>query len=212
MKFLLAIPLLFVYFFSSAQPFEGQITYQNSYKSKVPGVSNKDYADMYGKSYVYSIKEGDYKIVTSNGMINWQLYINKDNKIYNKIANAEAIVWIDGRQNFDSIISTEIKKNATEVLGYACDELTIICKNSIEKYYFSSYLPVDISKFTQHLYGHWYDYLKVSATIPLKTITENDQFVTTSTVTNVKEMKLSESLFQLPRNAKIEKIKLDPKY
>lgn len=211
MKFLLAIPFLFVYFFSHSQPFEGQITYQNSYKSKIPSVSDKYYADMYGKSYVYSIKEGDYKIVTSNGIINWQLYISKDNKIYNKTANAETIVWIDGRQNFDSIISTEIKKNVTEILGYKCDELTIICENSIEKYYFSSKLPVDISKFTQHLYGHWYDYLKVSATIPLKTILENDQFVTTSIVTDVKEIKLSESVFQLPRNVKIEKIKMDAK-
>lgn len=211
MRILLALSFAILHFIGYSQAFEGQITYQNSYKSKVAGVSDKDLTNRFGKSYDYSIKGGDYKIVTSNGMINWQLYINKDNKIYTKIANAEAIIWIDGRQNFDSIISTAIKKNVTEIMGYPCDELTIICKNSTEKYYFSTKLPVDISKYTQHFYGHWYDYLKVSSTIPLRTIVENDQFVTTSTVINVKEMKLNERLFELPANAKIEPMKLDRK-
>jgi hypothetical protein len=81
----------------------------------------------------------------------------------------------------------------------------LTCKSEIQKYYFNSILSVDASLFTGHLFGNWYDYLKVAKPLPLKSVVDNAQFTLTSIATVVKEMKLDDKEFQLPENAKTAK-------
>lgn len=99
------------------QNFEGKITYQNSYTSKLPNVQDQQFNSMMGTTQEYIIKGGDYKSSSNGTLVQWQLYINKDNKLYNKMSNSETIFWNDGITNPDSIISVEINKDVTEILG-----------------------------------------------------------------------------------------------
>src|SRR5687767_14927655 len=80
---------------SFAQSFEGIVKYRNTFKSKVPNVTDEQFADMMGTSMEYLMKGSNYKTTTNGNYILWQLYISKDNKIYNKIANSPAILWND---------------------------------------------------------------------------------------------------------------------
>lgn len=187
------------------QSFEGKITYQNSFKSKLPNMKDEQFNSMMGTKQEYYIKGGNYKSVTNGTFSQWQLYINTDNKLYNKVSNSETILWNDGSVNDDSIISSKVNKDVIEILGYKCDELVLTCKTGTQKYYFNSKLGVDTKLFADHKYGNWYDYLKQANALPLKMIIDNQQFTMESVSTEVKPMKLDDKEFQLPANAKTGK-------
>lgn len=187
------------------QSFEGKITYQNSFKSKLPNITDEQFNSMMGTKQEYYIKGGNYKSVTNGTFSQWQLYINKDNKLYNKMSNSEKILWDDGSVNEDSIISFKVNKGAIEILNYICDELILTSKTETQKYYFNSKLGVDTKLFANHKYGDWYDYLKLANALPLKMIIDNQQFIMESVAIEVSPMKLGDKEFQLPANAITEK-------
>lgn len=187
------------------QNFEGKITYQNSFKSKLPSVKDDQFNSMMGNKQEYYIKGGNYRSVTNGTFSQWQLYVNKDNKLYSKMTSSETILWNDGCVNTDSIIKIELNKGVTEIIGYKCDELILTCKSGIQKYYFNSRLGVDTKLFADHKYGNWYAYLKQANSLPLKMIIDNTQFTMECVATEVKPMKLDDKDFNLPENVKTAK-------
>ena len=187
------------------QGFEGKITYLNSFKSKMPNTLDEQFNSMMGTKQEYYIKEGNYKSVTNGTFSQWQLFINKDNKLYNKMSNSETILWNDGSVNTDSVIKAQVNKGVTEILGYKCDEIVLTCNSGTQKYYFNSKLSIDTKLYVNHKYGNWYDYLKQANAVPLKMIIDNQQFTMESVATEVKAMKLDDQDFQLPANSKTSK-------
>jgi hypothetical protein len=187
------------------QNFEGKITYSNTYKNKNPQMTDQQWLSMMGGTQEYYIKGGNYKSVTNGTLMQWQLYVNSENKLYSKMSNSETVFWNDGLTNPDSLISVKLNKNVIKILGYECDELILTCKSGIQKYYFNSTLKVDVSLFENHKFGNWYDFLKESNSLPLKMIIDNAQFTMENIATEVKEMKLNEKDFQLPENTKTAK-------
>jgi len=184
------------------QNFEGKITYSITYKSKNPQMTDQQWLTMMGGTQEYYIKGGNYKSVTNGALMQWQLYLNSENKLYSKMSNSETVFWNDGLSNPDSIISVKVNKNVIEILGYKCDQLILTCKSGIQKYYFNSTLKVDVSLFEKHKFGNWYDFLKESKALPLKMVIDNAQFTMESIATEVKEMKINEIDFKLPENTK----------
>ncbi|MET4083193.1 hypothetical protein ABIB40_003162 [Pedobacter sp. UYP30] len=199
------LPFLLVALFAIsgyAQTFEGKIVYRNAYKSKTPKMTNEQLTTMMGSAQEYFIKNGDYKSVTNGLFINWQLYVNKDNKLYSKLKSSETLIWNDASINTDKILKTEIHKNVMKILGYPCDELILTCKSGIQKYYFNKNLSVNPKLYIHHKFGNWYDVLSRSNSLLLKVIVETDQFSFVSVATGIKKMKLDESFFDLPKNQK----------
>ena len=187
------------------QSFEGKIVYQSIYKSKLPNVTDAQFSSMMGSNTEYFVKNGNYKSVTNGSFMQWQLYINKDNKLYNKMANSESLAWNDAATNSDEVLNAVIKKEVIEILGYKCDEIILTCKSGTQKYYFNSKLAVDPKLFINHKYGNWYDYISRAKALPLKFIVDNAQFTWESVATEIKEMKLDQTLFELPENVKTVK-------
>lgn len=195
--FLLA--LLFT-FTSFAQTFEGKIVYKNKYKSKTSNVTDAQLNSMMGSKYEYFVKGGDYKSTTNGLLLQWQLYVNKDNKLYNKMSSEEAVRWSDCGVNADSILKVELNEGVTEILGYKCDELIFTCKSGVQKYYFNKKIAVDPKLYVNHKYFNWYEFVLRSNALPLKAIVDIDQFSWESVATEVTEMKLEASFFELPAN------------
>ena len=185
-----------------SQNFEGKIIYHNSYKSKMSNVTDEQFTSMMGSIQEYYIKDGDYKSVTNGKLFQWQIYMNKENRLYSKMANSETLLWNDGAENNDEIIKAEINKAVTEILGYKCDELILTCKSGIQKYYFNTNLSVDAKLFEKHKYGNWFDFVSKSNSLPLKSIIDNTQFTLVSIATEVTPMKLEKTFFELPANSK----------
>ena len=190
---------------SFGQTFEGKIIYSNSYKSKSPQVSDQQWTLMMGSTQEYLIKGGNYKSIANGTLVQWQLYINKDNKLYNKMSNSETAFWNDGNVQGDEVLKVELNKNVTEVLGYKCDEVILTCKSGVQKYYFNSKLSGDTKLFANHKFGNWFDYLSKSNALPLKSIIETAQFTLESIATEVKPMKLDDKEFELPIGIKTDK-------
>src|SRR6188768_1458034 len=108
-KFIILLVFLAITFSSSfAQNFEGKIVYANVYKSKIPNVTDDQFTTMMGNSQDYFFKDGDYKSVINGTLLQWQLYVNKDNKLYTKMASSPAALWNDGAVNTDEVIKTEL--------------------------------------------------------------------------------------------------------
>jgi len=154
------------------QSFEGKILYANAYKSKNPKMTDQQWNSMMGTTQEYLIKVGDYKSISNGTLVQWQLYINKDNKLYTKMSNSETAFWNDGSIQGDEILKAELNKSTTVVLGYPCDELILTCKSGVQKYYFNSKLSVDTKLFANHKFGNWFDYLSKSNALPLKSVME----------------------------------------
>jgi len=190
---------------SFAQSFEGKITYRGSYTSKIPNMTTQQFTSMMGDKQEYYIKGGDYKSVTNGTLAQWQLYINKDNKLYTKVSSSQIIYWNDATVNDDSVISVTLNKGVTTILGYKCDELILTCKSGIQKYYFNSSLGIDAKLFANHQYGNWYNYLSQAHAVPLKMTIDNPQFTLESVATDVTPMKLDSREFELPANAQTQK-------
>ena len=64
---------------SFSQTFEGEIVYSNTYKSKSAQFTDERWTMLLGDVQNYFIKSGDYKSITNGKLMQWQLYINKDN-------------------------------------------------------------------------------------------------------------------------------------
>jgi hypothetical protein len=197
--------LLTTFSLATAQNFEGKVVYKNDYKSKMPNVTSEQFNSMMGTTQEYFSKGGDYKSVVDGKLFQWQLYINKENKLYSKMSNSPTILWNDGSVNTNELITSEIKKGVTTILGHPCDELVLTCKNGVEKYYFNAVLKVDAKLFVQHKFGNWNEVLSKTGALPLKMIIENPQFVLESVATEIVPMKVDDKEFQLPAGSKVEK-------
>ncbi|HEY5750416.1 MAG TPA: hypothetical protein VIU12_30345 [Chryseolinea sp.] len=206
MKIIKLLALLLTTFsLATAQNFEGKVIYKNDYKSKAPNMTSEQFNSMMGTNQVYFAKEGNYKSVMDGKLFQWQLYINRDNKLYSKMSNSPTIFWNDGAVNADEVIKSEIKKGVTSILGHPCDELVLTCKNGVEKYYFSSVLKVDAKLFVQHKFGNWNEVVSRTGALPLKMIIETPQFILESIATEIVPMKLDDKEFELPAGSKVEK-------
>lgn len=204
-KIFLLLSILSFSITAFGQTFEGKILYANSYKSKNAKITDQQWTTMLGSTQEYLIKGGDYKSITNGTFVQWQLYSNKDNKLYIKMVNSETLLWNDGSIQGDEVLNVEVNKKVTEILGYKCDEIILTCKSGVQKYYFNSKLSVDPKLFANHKFGNWFDYLSKSNALPLKSIIDTAQFTMESIATEIKPMKLDPKIFELPLGAKTEK-------
>jgi hypothetical protein len=205
-KTLIASFLLTLCYASSiAQNFEGKVNYENTFKSKIPNVTDDMLTQMMGTTVEYNLKEGNYKTISNGTFLLWQLYVQQDNKLYTKFANSNSIFWNDGAENKDEVLKIDVNKKALEILGYKCDELVLTCKSGVQKYYFTSKFKVDPKLFENHKFGNFYEFVLKSRAVPLKISIDNVQFSMESVATSVEEQKIDDTLFKLPEDATLEK-------
>jgi hypothetical protein len=191
--------------FSFAQAFEGKIIYQANFKSKIPNVTDQQFTAMMGPAQTYIVKGGNYKTESGGALFQWQIYIHKDNKLYNKLSSSPSILYNDGNENKDEVIKAETNKNAVTILGYPCDELILTCTSGIQKFYYNSAIKADAKIFENHKFGNWYEVLSRTNALPLKMYIDNAQYTMEMTATNVSAEKINDEIFTLPADLKIEK-------
>jgi hypothetical protein len=207
MKFqvLFIFSILLMGFQARSQNFEGKVIFQNTYKSKLPSMNDAQLTAMMGARQEYLIKDGNYKITANGTFFQWQVYINAENKLYNKMSSSAKLLWNDGAVNTDEIIKSELHKGVVNILDRLCDELVLTCKSGIQKYYFSSDMRIDAKLFEKHKFGNWYEVVSRTHALPIKIIVENQQFVIESVAVEIIAMKVSDSEFVLPAGSQSEK-------
>jgi hypothetical protein len=204
-RIILVVLFLTMVFSAPAQYFEGKITYQNKFKSKLPNVTDDQFNTMMGTIQEYYVKGGNFKSTANGSFFQWQIYLYKDNKLYNKFSNSETLLWIDGGTNTDEVIKSEYNKGAVTILGYLCDEIILTCKSGLQKYYFNSQLALDVKSQENLKFSNWSAYISKSKSLPLKMVIENQQFILESIATEIKPSTLNDAMFTLPPNAALAK-------
>ncbi|MBL7932544.1 MAG: hypothetical protein JNL60_11615 [Bacteroidia bacterium] len=186
--------------------FEGQVVYNNTYKSKDPKITDKRFAAMFGSTHNYFVdKNGNYRTETNGMFAQWQMYLSADNKIYNKMTYTDTVFWNSGLDYDDQVLNVSVKKHALKILGYDCDELVLTCRSGVQKYYYSSKLAIDPEKYKNHLFANYYNYVSRAKALPLKMIIEDQGFIMESTVTSVTYKPLAKDFFKLAPGTKLLK-------
>jgi hypothetical protein len=181
-----------------AQPFEGTITYKNTYFSKIPSFSDQQLTSVMGDRQEYYLKGGNYKSVTNGTYSNLQIYKASDNKLYHQLGISDTLYWIDGAKENDPIKKHQISKSEETVLGVKCDVLTIETATGTASFYFNPKYAVDPDLFKNHNYVNWNFVMEQIKAVPLKFEIETPQFRLISIATEIKPQKLDDKVFDLP--------------
>lgn len=190
--------------FAHGQTFEGKIIYKNEYKSKMANVADDQFSSMMGTTQEYYIKGGNYKSSTNGTFMQWQLYINGDNKLYSKMSSSPNISWTDCTVNADEMVNLQINKKVTTVLGHLCDELILTCKSGVQKYYFNSKYRIDSKLYTKHKFGNWNEIVSRTNAVPLKMIIDSPQVSWECVAVQIIPMTLDSKIFELPAGSIVE--------
>lgn len=196
--FVLAVCSMMLSISLFAQGFEGKIVYQNTYRYKQAGLTSDEFAKLMGTQMEGFFKGGQYKYVLNGTFCQWQLYVNADNKVYNKFSNSDLVLWDDATKSNDEILKVEINRGAETILGYVCDEVILTCKKSVKKYYYNTELKANAEDFKNHKRGSWYYILKKTGSLPLKTVDDSEQYTMICVATAIVPMALDQSIFVLP--------------
>ncbi len=197
-----SLVMTFFVFYAHAQNFEGKIVYANSYKSKNANLTTEQLTSMMGDTEEYYISNGRERTVMNGTVFQWQLYVREENKLYTKVSNYETVLWNDGAENKDTVLTTEIVKNVGTILHYPCDVLILTTNSGTEKYYYSDSLQLNADLYKQHAYGNWNTVVSLTHAMPLKMILDKKDIYAEMIATSVTSTKLDDSLFVLPPGTK----------
>ena len=186
-----------------SQVFEGKIMYSIAYKSKMNITSSEQLTLLLGSKQAYVIKNGNYKSAYNGKFIKLQIYRSDENRNYSLTAKSDTLYYEDYSKNKDKALSYEIKKNQDTIMGVPCDLIIVKAEKSKTSYYFNSSYKVNPELFKGHNYGNWYYIVSKTKTLPLKTVTETEQFIMTSIATEVKPMQLKDNVFEIQNKDKV---------
>jgi len=186
-----------------SQVFEGKIMYSIAYKSKMNITSSEQLTLLLGSKQAYVIKNGNYKSAYNGKFIKLQIYRSDENRNYSLTAKSDTLYYEDYSKNKDKALSYEIKKNQDTIMGVPCDLIIVKAEKSKTSYYFNSSYKVNPELFKGHNYGNWYYIVSKTKALPLKTVTETEQFIMTSIATEVKPMQLKDNVFEIQNKDKV---------
>lgn len=187
----------------NAQSFEGKILYKMNYESKVANYPSENLNRLMGTTQVYMIKDRNYKSIYNGLFIKWQLYRGDENKGYTLTAKSDTLYYEDYSKNKDKALSYEIKKNQDTIMGIPCDLIIVKAEKSTTSFYFNSDYKINSELFKQHNYGNWYYIISKTKALPLKTVTETEQFIMTSVATEITPMKLKDNVFEIQNKDRV---------
>ena len=176
------------------QQFEGKIIYQNSYKSKSE-TSSEYLSQLFGSTHTYQIKDGNYKLESDGKLLQWQIYLMQEDKLFTKLAAGEKLGIKDLSKEFDVVKNVKVNRKSTEILNQTCDEFIVRCKNSTQKYYIDSSLNVSPEIFKTSTFNYRFSFLSKNQIFPLKMIIEDETSICESIEVEMKAEKIDESIF-----------------
>jgi hypothetical protein len=199
------------------QSFEGTLIYTTdvelSPKLEKMGMTKQSLIDKmnadgsYTDTLYVSYKLGDYYHKSSNGIKSWLIYKSETNKIYSiqdGIKN-EICSVIDASIDtefayFNKMPSVTKLDTSATVNNIVCDIVRVKWKTGTYDYYFnSSMLKVNPELYSKHIYDGWYDFLKISNSLPIKIVKKgNDIMTVTLTLLSSNNSKIEDEIFTLP--------------
>ena len=191
----------------SQKYFEGEITYQNSYKPKMANFNINIPKTLFGSGSRLSFKEGNFRHDYDGGIFEFDIYNKTDNKLYVKKRNNDTIYWIDcslpGKEikNFKLILKKE------NIMGIDCDQLIVqYGKGTSVNYYNSDSIAANPSWFKDFKLDGENLIDEKEKSIFLKSENEFDDFFVIATATKISRHKIDEGIFKISADSILSKI------
>lgn len=201
MKNLLTIFILLLSFEAKSQFFEGVVRYDISYTSNSTFLTVEQMKE-YGTVIAYNLQGGNYRFDYIDGKhIEWILYLDSTQKQYSKLYNNDTIYWKYVNTTTDLILETSVNKKALNISGVLCEEVIFKTKNGLHKYYYNPSIKIDKSFFVNHHKDHLADFLRISCSIPIIEIMEDEIGSVKSEAVEIIRTIPPAHLFKLPANA-----------
>jgi hypothetical protein len=183
--------------FVHAQFFQGKVIYRTVVTSKVTGLSDSALTVMTGNEETYFIKGGFYQSITNGTGFSMQQYDHRSNRLYFKKPDVDTLYWLDAGKSADRPLTFDTREDAEVILGKHCDALVVETESGTTIFYYSPRYRIDAARFQKHTYGGWAFYVNKTGCLPLKTVIDNGRFHLESTATEVLELELKDSFFEI---------------
>ena len=135
--FLLCLVAISVLTANGQHYFEGKIIYKFDFASHLIKEPSKLLAPLMGPGSTLYFKEGNYRHEYEGGILEFDLYIQKESKFYQKKRDNDTIYWKDCSVADNKILDSSYLAKTDTVLGIICDRFEIKYKESSEIHYFN---------------------------------------------------------------------------
>lgn len=178
--------------------FEGTITYDLVYQDKTGEMTDEEAKQFMGNEQKYSIKGNKY-ISEMNGMLSVKQICAGNDTLYSMMGGINALMFIDTKENLDSLISYTITDTEETILGYDCKLLEIKSTEGLTRYYFSPKIVVNPEDYKNHEYGFWKFSLEVTGgALPLKSISDYEDLKLVTVAKSIELKALDDAIFIIP--------------
>lgn len=182
--------------------FEGEITYQFTFKAdRVPDAA-KLLSPYLGEGSILYFKEGNYRHEFIGGLLEFDLYNKEANKIYLKKRNNDTIFWTDCGLRGDTIQKFSYSPKTDTIIGIVCDRLVIQYKGKSETHFYNSdSARINPAWFENFKLNDEYLVDKKEQSIYLKGEHSFERFTLIETATKLSAENVNDEKFKLPANA-----------
>ncbi len=180
-----------------SQQFEGKIVFQNSFQSKSRDTPSEYLNQLFGTKYTYQVKNENYKLNGNGELLQWQIYIAQENKLYTKLAAGDKLGIKDLDKYAKKVRNVEVNKKSAKILNCLCDEFIVYCKNSTQKYFIDSSLNINPEIFKNSKFNNQLAFLLKNKILPFKMVIEDEIGICESTAIEIKQEKTDENIFEI---------------
>ena len=153
--------------------------------------------NLYSEYILYYYKDHDYVIETDDYKAN---YIGKDKTIYTRMRGQNVVVATDVSKYSLSQPEVCIDESKELILKRKCKKVSFEWKSNAYEYYYSpDFLPLNPLLYESHNYEMFYDFLKISNSLPLRIVKKVGGIITTINLIEVNESDLNHDLFKIPK-------------
>ncbi|AZQ44873.1 energy transducer TonB [Nonlabens ponticola] len=194
---------LITFLWSNAQSFSGTIFSERNIIAKNDQVNIDSIQNSRLGSYSqYKITDGYYKstYLDQDTIPTYSYtFFKEDFKMYDDQSNRDFITYRDARESISSPKLKIYRDSVKQILGYNCYKIVKYYDKFTVTSYVAPSLSVSFKSFKGHKLSGWYTTLKkTQGAMVLQSTTEYEDYIETSTATQVIEQQLSKRDFTLP--------------
>ena len=197
--------LLFLCFtlFTTAQNFEGYISYNVEVESTTPEMPKNLLQQWFGTKFTVFFKDGGYVGLGDGTFMIYELFRPGDSLQYFKDGDSDSILYYKSLNVPEARATFTMKETADTILGYPCTLLTVDYGDRLGKYYFNKSLGIDTSAYTHFLIFNKREIVSRMESVYLKFEMEYPYGKAILTATEIHPLPLKESIFDFPKNTPI---------
>jgi hypothetical protein len=197
--------LLLLNVLAYSQDFEGKITFRMYYTPRDGAVvDTASLQKLIGSKSVCLMKKGAYMQTTDSEILNWQLYLPGENRLYfTDKATPDQLFYYRGDKTPAAEFTYEIVENAEIILGHVCNLLKYKSDSSEIHYYYAKDLRLNPKYFKDFSLTNKNKITQIMQSVFLRNEYYTPDFIAVMEAVEIQEMKIPDSTMSKPNIAMV---------